>query len=144
MTPEIARLATEAFYKHNERLLVLDSSTNAIPCNNFNRYPSPTMNHMIRRMYITMRIRLMYTNFLRKLLKGALGFQNLKNLEITMEWNWPPTFADVEAWHRFHNETTDDPVCFPCDGSVLIEPASTVWIMWFRERILFKGVNAKL
>lgn len=87
MTPEIARLATEAFYKHNEWLFVLDSPTNAIPCNNFNRYSSPTMNHMIRRMYITMCIRLMYINFLRKLSKGALGFLNLKNLAITMEWN---------------------------------------------------------
>lgn len=158
MTPEIARLATEAFYNNNEWLVELNSPINAIPRYNFNRYPSPILNNMIRRMYITMYIRPVHTNFLRKLSKGVLGFHNLKNLEITVEWKWPPTFPDFQAWHQFHTEATHDPVVFACDGSVHIEPASSSWIMTgaryapymldkeilLRERIVFKGVNAKL
>jgi hypothetical protein len=113
MTPQIARMATEAYYKNNEFLIQL---TTGMP----NRYPPAPFNDLIRRLYLTMYIFRSQWTFLRKLSLGMLGFGNLKYIEILISWHYPSKDVDGTEWDNFVDDTLNDPIVFSCEGKVAL------------------------
>lgn len=111
MTPQIARLATEAFYMNNEWLIQLNSGIR-------NRYPPAPLNGFIRRLYLRMYINHSHWMFLRKLSDGKLGFGGLKRLNVEIDWHFPAREVDVTEWELFIEETEENPIEFSCKGSV--------------------------
>ncbi|KAL1600609.1 hypothetical protein SLS60_006995 [Paraconiothyrium brasiliense] len=122
MTPEIGRIATEAFYRNNEFLIQLNSG---MP----NRYPPAPFNCLIRRLHLTMYICRSHCTFLRKLSEGKLGFGSLKHLSIKISWHCPMRDSDAADWDNFIDDTTDNPIEFPCKGSLTLLNRSVGLIM---------------
>ncbi|KAF2449925.1 hypothetical protein P171DRAFT_440358 [Karstenula rhodostoma CBS 690.94] len=121
MTPQIARIAMEGFYKHNEFLIQLNSG---IP----NRYPPAPFNDLIRRLHLTMYIRRSQWTFVRNLSEGKLGFAHLKYIGIVVSWHYPPQDIDGTEWDAFVDETFDHRIEFSCEGelSLLARSAAAV------------------
>ncbi|KAJ4360851.1 uncharacterized protein N0V89_001418 [Didymosphaeria variabile] len=121
MTPHIARMATEAFYRNNEFLIQLNSG---MP----NRYPPAPLNCLIRRLHLTMYICRSHCTFLRKLSEGRLGFGSLRYLRIKISWHFPVRDSDNTDWDNFIDDTTDNPIEFLCGGSlaVISRPAGLI------------------
>ncbi|KAJ4304616.1 hypothetical protein N0V90_000142 [Kalmusia sp. IMI 367209] len=157
MTPEFAHLAKLAFYKENEWQIWLVPKCFHVPL----RYPPRQLNCYVHRLIIRLFMSSEHWRLLRRLAEGSLGFENLKFIDILVNWSFILVDHDLhaplqsQAWQHFFSERSGTPIEFKCKGRIDFDPrrfdkllhddeaesvdVSAVKQFLIREKVKFRG-----
>ncbi|KAF2635716.1 hypothetical protein P280DRAFT_553574 [Massarina eburnea CBS 473.64] len=89
MTPEIATLSKEIYYKTN--IFHIGAPRTISPrmrgLTTYLRYPSPAVNHYIRNIRMSIDMSPSHWKFLERLAGGAYGFANVNYVQVNLRWS---------------------------------------------------------